>query len=226
MTPRLLHPESTRCIFGPVRFWRDDLDEIVTLLGEVCKIDSIKTDKYELDNIDELAELKEHKIESLVIIADGGQTRLILRKWFPVFESARADLHMRGFATELDKIARRCRRVPLYLTTPWQMVAYSGVVITVGALLLTIVALMPGSGKELQESTLFDWLSVIFFALTMGAIQTFTIGPQPPSAVLLTRTRAEAPPWFKRNMDALVTNAIVSAIFLILGVFIGRLTSS
>ena len=41
------------------------------------------------------------------------------------------------------------------------------------------------------------------------------------SAIVHTRTHEQAPPWAKRNKDALVTNAIVSSVFLILGIVIG-----
>jgi hypothetical protein len=41
-------------------------------------------------------------------------------------------------------------------------------------------------------------------------------------AILYTRTRAEAPTWIQRLRDALITNAIVSAVFLVLGILIGK----
>jgi hypothetical protein len=42
-------------------------------------------------------------------------------------------------------------------------------------------------------------------------------------AVISSRTRADSPPWLERDRDALVTNAIVSAAFLLIGILIGYL---
>jgi hypothetical protein len=41
-------------------------------------------------------------------------------------------------------------------------------------------------------------------------------------SVLYTRTQAEAPTWLQRNRDGLLTNAIVSAVFLVIGIIIGQ----
>lgn len=43
-------------------------------------------------------------------------------------------------------------------------------------------------------------------------------------AIIYTRTHAEAPTWIQRNRDALITNVIVSAIFLLVGILVGAAT--
>ncbi|GIF16745.1 hypothetical protein Ate01nite_67770 [Actinoplanes teichomyceticus] len=83
----------------------------------------------------------------------------------------------------------------------------------------TEIERIAGSGRRrgaLFGRTLRNVAASIPLAL-VGKLPIAQAGDVRGSAILYSRPKRDAPPWFERNKDALATNVIVSIVFYILG---------
>lgn len=98
------------------------------------------------------------------------------------------------------------------------MVALAVAVITLGAILVWL------NPNAISSTDLMTSLAVAIAALTLTTATASVLSPgrsASSSAIVYTRTHQEAPPWTVRNKDALATNAVVSLVFLVLGIIVG-----
>jgi hypothetical protein len=207
-----LRPSEPRTVtreFGPVRLWRDDLAEIVAVMRQVSPELTLETDAYTLDDVDELIDVKEMQVSAFRATSSDGRVRLILGRKDASISADDPDLLTRGMLGEIQRLADRRSRQRLRHKVFWWSFALSGFAAFVWSCSL-------GGGRA--TSSLVVYLAVLGGGL--GIWIHFLDSPR-QRAIIKTRTRAEAPPWLIRNRDALVTNAVVSAVFLVIGIVIG-----
>jgi len=88
----------------------------------------------------------------------------------------------------------------------------------VAAILVTVTAGLVIISDKGTDPTDYVLIASIDVALLAGL---FYHEAKPPNA-LIAATRDAAPTWLRRNLDGLITNATVSAVFLAIGIIIGR----
>ncbi|MEV4388427.1 hypothetical protein AB0J68_22380 [Micromonospora sp. NPDC049580] len=222
MAVRELEPRTLNVFLGSMRLWRDDLEQIESVMQEAAAEVFILTDKYQIDKVADLAQLKEPRIKSLHFVAEGGRVQLVIKGSGAYLQVLDPNLQERGMAAEITQIANRCRKFGGVRTmrSSASIAVVTGV-LSVAAIAMTVVAVAGGVDYARQN----DLPSAVAWLAIPSSLATASLGYLYARNTINTRTRAEAPPWMKRNADALVTNAIVSAIFLFLGIWIGKLTN-
>jgi len=213
---RLIEPVTFTEQMQRSRLWRDDLSRIVEIVRSVDSETSIRTDKYILHEIDELRDVEENRIRTLRLSARSGQIRIYLSDARAELSIEEPDHVARGMASEIADVLER-RRV-LGSIRFRRIGAYAA--FTVVMTVLWVVAAVP---VLFVRSGLPDRLHPVVLIVVLAVVLIFEFSARPPGAVMYTHTRAEQPPWFERNRDTLITNAIVSAVFLILGLIIGHM---
>jgi hypothetical protein len=169
-------------------------------------------DGFALDSVDDLDSLRTPTVGSLEITAAfgaAGTLRLQLGRKQAALEIHEPDFAARGLAAEIERIAATRQRF-------WARH---------GAWIAASVAVVLFAGGIVGLSTDMDalrWLLLPAMLLALLAGITFdTYGDGKSGAILYTKTKREAPRWLERNRDGLVTNVIVSAAFLAIGILIG-----
>lgn len=110
MTLKRKQVETDERSLGMVRLWRDDLTAMVDTIAEAAKDIQISTDLYELDSVEDLAKASEKSLSNFTLSANSGQIRLVLTQKSAKLTISSPDLHLRGMATEVERIAFRRRR--------------------------------------------------------------------------------------------------------------------
>lgn len=193
--------------------WRDDLAEIVAVIREYESNVTMSITDYELDDVEDLANLQAPRVDNFVLDTESERIRLSLGRNNALLEVHSTDLATRGVAAEIERIAKTKRR----LAYRFRVLIVAALVL-VAALGLTVGAFAPHTA--LRSALIFCSVLMIVPIILVTSAPLYRA---PSGAILRTRTRAEAPPWLQRNRDALVTNAIVNAIFLAVGILIGYL---
>jgi hypothetical protein len=223
VTRRELAPHILSVQFGPSRLWLDDIVEIDSLLREITEITSIRMDIYQLDSASDLAGAPENRVKSIEWVGAGGD--VVLRLHYLScgrLTVVNPDLRSRGLATELQRYMQKRRKWPLPFAPNARNVGWLLVwcISVLGSLTLLDV---PTTHVADRIRAISPWLLVAWDVALLAVIVLLAIYWRTMN--LYTKTHSEAPRWIYRNRDALVTNAVVSAIFLVLGILIGRLTS-
>jgi hypothetical protein len=210
MSLRRTEPRTVVREFGPVWLWRDDIAKIVETMREVSPELTLQSDAFMLDEVDDLRDLEENSIDTFRATSVDSRIRLSLGPKEAFISADEPDLATRGMLEEVYKIAKSQDR-PGFRKKAF-IAGASFWFLGFMALLLKY-----GHGQSYA-------LSFFAFAGILGLPIWFQIQSSPRrKAILGSRTRTEAPLWLTRNRDALVTNAIISAAFLIIGILIGLL---
>jgi hypothetical protein len=205
------HPRVVVRRFGPVRIWRDELSEIVAIIQQVHPVSVLEVDEYTCDQVDDLAELEKLRVARFALTSEDGLVSLLLDEDAAHISAVEPDLTTMGMLGEVERIATRhsrsrlfsLLRLPLMVTTT----IFASVTFVVYGLVL---------------GPLPNWLLIVLAGLVAGPLASSAGGGSLAQAILYTRTKAEAPTWLSRNRDALITNVIVSAAFLVIGIVIGQ----
>jgi hypothetical protein len=200
--------------FGPVRFWRDGLNEIVDVIQQVHPVKNLEVDGYRCDRVDDLADLEELRINRFALKSDDEAVTLILDRDTAQISAVEPDLATRGMLSEVERISMRHERVPArqMLLGLLPLAALLGVVLGLDAF-----EIFPQG----WFGALLGVLTAVVVMLGLPYLTRRWFRPR-CMAILYTRTSTEAPTWLQRNRDALITNAIVSAVFLVIGILIGQ----
>ncbi|WP_155246107.1 hypothetical protein [Salinispora arenicola] len=220
MTRRPLHPLRPTAVsldLGPMRLWRDDLAKIVALIKDVYSIDRLQTDRYLIDTLDDLDGVEERTIGLFDVEAGDGRLRLTIKRSLALLTIYDPDLQARGLMVEIKRIAARRRRGLVILSGRARNRFFLTLMAIGGG--YSAVATIVSGGKIFTES---EWLHIVIAVCASVVIGT-VIYPRESGAIMYSKTRAELPTWLSRNRDNLTTNAVVSAIFLVLGIVIGLL---
>lgn len=201
-----------------VKLWRDDLAAMVSTIAEVASDIEMSADGYSFDDAEDLKQIKELRLHDFRLTASSGRIVLVLNRKKAAVIVKSPDLSTRGMSTELERLARGRR---IHVRSYAQRIAF-GALAAIVSVLMVIAAVNPatigltnaGPFESMAAVLVGGFLVFMFMGLMLS-------GLSPSGAVIFTRTQAEAPPWGRRNKDALVTNAIVSFVFLIIGLLIG-----
>jgi len=209
-------PEKIHQVHGPVRLWRDDLEEIVQLLREGAPDGHIETDEYVLDHVAELAQLKAAQIGSFSFIDEAAGVELALTDYACTLTIADPSLTQRGAATEVARILAR-NQLPtntLLRALPYLAAAIGFALAMIvpwgrNGLILSILGAIIVGGVSLSVVTAEKWVARRRHFL--------------PQSILSTRTRAEAPTFWERRSEEIVIQAVVSLVSLAVGGVLGYL---
>lgn len=225
MALRRTEPHTVARELGYIRLWRDDLAEIVFVMRQVAPDLTLSTDTYDLDSVDDLAKIGEESIAKFVATSADSRIHFEVGPRRSYIFAVDSDLLTRGM---LDEVQRIARRRPRRLVETWNKPALrisSGLILLAVAIPLAIgferAGVFTGSGDRLP-----GWLAWSVVAATAAAAAAGAASGRSQRADLAkisTRLYVEKPPWLVRNRDALVTNAIVSFVFLIIGIVVGYL---
>lgn len=96
--------------FPPVRLYLDDVEELFNILKKHAKSVNIETEKYELDDVTHLKEIKSDKIHKLTLSTSSPYISID-------FENDSARIYFsedttlnRGILSEIEDVIKRCRR--------------------------------------------------------------------------------------------------------------------
>lgn len=227
---------------GHVRLWLDDLQVIVNSLREASpSVEIIVNDDYLIDDVVDLRQLPSPVVMSFVVrtkdsVDDvSSSMTLELSRKRASLTLINPDNEALGIATNIERRAQSSQR-RVYRQRQAIAASISSVILLGLALLLEPFArpAMSSASATLTESYIalawrmagaggylcIFWAAVEFIRQSLAAksgVNSFSKS----SAVVFARTKSEAPPWLQRNRDALVTNALVSAFFLIVGIIVG-----
>ncbi|WP_422754938.1 hypothetical protein [Micromonospora sp. WMMD708] len=222
MAIRRVRSEVDRRQFGHVRVWREDLAAIVSTVSEVATDIKLATGDFMFDSVEDLAEVKSGKVDVFVLTAAAGNIKLKLGLKVANLAITDPDLRTRGMATEIERILRMRKRRIRHLL-PYVVFVGLGILSGCAAILGGIhptIFFDEEKSVSALGSSVFGGLLGVGFSLMVG----LGMSSMPKnSAIVHTQTHEQAPPWGKRNKDALVTNAIVSLVFLVIGVLVGYL---
>lgn len=203
-----------------MRLWRDDLEELEGIMREAYPETGVRTDQYELDRIADLAQAKERRINAVSFTVEK-KVHLLIRRSGGTLAILEPTLADRGLAADLENVTDRCRKFGGLLSPKPRLGRWILYLISIAALAIlpfwpTVFwpSFVEESKLDLPPET--GW-AVIPLLLLFGYL-----GFRSATNVIQTRSRTEAPPWIRRNFDALLTNAIVSAVFLFVGIWLGR----
>jgi hypothetical protein len=203
---------------GHIRLWLDDLDSMVKIVREAVsdKVVIVVDGHFNADEVEDIARQYESpRLKSFLVRARESGVTLELSKNVAVLRLGKPDLTIRGMATEIERLTR-ARRRSIY---PYRLifVALGFASFGFGLSLLAGSAL---GDPSVPLSVLLGLFGGILSVLLFGGFPQLRGGS---SAIIIAKAKEDAPPWLQRNKDALVTNAIVSAVFLVVGVAIGYL---
>ncbi|MFJ8685983.1 hypothetical protein [Micromonospora wenchangensis] len=225
MTLRAIKPRTLTIRLAPLSMWRDDMERIESIIVGAGKEVTITTDSYVLDKVADLGKMKEKRIRKLVFEANEGRVRVIFGASGGSITIFEPSLRERGMAAELEEVSRRCQKIgsswmPVVARTPLRV---AGLSVALVAFLAYLFWSLASLGSKLQVPGEGSSVGAVWIALLLS-IPSAAFGILWSTNILRTGTRSEAPTWLRRNSDALVTNAIVSAVFLVIGYWVGKVS--
>ncbi|MCA2213825.1 hypothetical protein [Jidongwangia harbinensis] len=214
---RPIHPTEDRQDYRGAELWLEDLEEIVALFLEIDANAEIRTDRYEIDQVSDLRGVDESSIEKLVLTSKDGRSRLFFGSAmaFVAIESPTRDT--RAVLGEIERVVEKRKTGVIRFRT------FRSYVLTTVSILSALLAFFIVSSDEgsYTQSRVVGLIIAAVAGIALAPLHKFLL--RPPGMVMHARSRTEHPPWLERNKDALVTNSIVSAGFLVLGVVLGQL---
>lgn len=179
----------------------------------------IRTDKYELDNTDDLAGVEESRLKHLSIVGRQGKIRLWFGGTISSVSIEEPDRVTRGMAAELEGLVNRRRTffVRMRSSVAYLVLLGISVILSLGGVVFLTILDFPA-----HAPLPIDWRLAVTLGLQLPMILILAL-VRPPGMIMYTRTRAEQPPWWQRNRDSLITNTAVSFLFLVIGIILGYL---
>lgn len=169
----------------------------------------LQVDSYRFDNIDDLDGIDASKADQLTVTSRDSRIRLEVGAQAASISADDPDLPTRGMMEEVHRLATRHGR-----EKSWERLrAAINVILLIFAIAMVFVGYtVPGQ---------WPWITSAA-AVTLFTFSSLIVRPRKKALVSL-KTKSEDPVWLTRNKDALVTNAIVSFVFLIIGIVVGYL---
>ena len=238
---------------GSLRLWQDEIDEIVTLVRQQLSNETIvlEADGNELENVAVDLPRLGRRVRYFTIKVtgkpdDGTEVPLELltitfRKNRCKIAATNPDVTTRGVISDIQDLAQRCRRLPLwyprlgilsseYPVTPQDshssqaqagwffavlLFVLSAVGTFIGALALPGTLTAGNNNQRLSEGVALSILlpsAAVFIVMITGEILSRTI--------IFTGTRQAAPTFWQRNLAGIIINVVVAAAFFLLGLLI------
>jgi hypothetical protein len=221
-------PLVERISFGIVRIYLDDIQEIFSILRELTDDVRIQADDFVANEPQDLLDISSETISELTIVATQPNVTVTLSGNTAILEATDADMATLGAVKRIEERMRHRRR-PLkkFLWNKDQPPALVGLAIALGvvAFVLAIVALSSPTAPNPQLGTETDtpreigvgWVIAIW-ALALLTIALAVIMTARRQAIVIPRPQKDAPPFWKRNRDEILINAIFTAIGGVLGI--------
>jgi hypothetical protein len=239
---------------GSLRLWQDEVDEIVTFVRQQLGNETIvlEADGNELDDV--VADLPKlgRRVRYFTIKVTGKPDAenepprelltITLRRSRCKIEATNPDVTTRGVISDIQDVAQRCRRLPLWYP---QM----GIFSSESPSILQIAPSSQASGVQIFTILLFAFSAAGTFIGALALPGELTVGSNDhkvsvgvslavliPSAVIFiatiigdalsrtiifTGTRQGAPTFWQRNRAGIIINVVVAAAFFLLGLLIG-----
>jgi hypothetical protein len=218
---------------GHVQMWRDDLAEVVNILSQSGEhtVFGVTVDgaAYELDAIEDLATWSGKSLTKFEVNVDPHQnkTRGVARTTLTIQESG---MHLRmedpslaalGAATQLERVARRCRR-QLAMSKrggpAWPVVSLFAIALT----LVFLIGGATGTHTPHTERRLLLW-AIWFLGIAFAVLSSiYLVGRLRSGSRLYGASRAEAPTFWQRKRDDItlhvVAGSVIGAVFFVLGI--------
>jgi len=235
---------------GYLRLWQDELEEIVALVRQQLSNETIvlESDGNELDDVAVDLPKLGHRVRYFTIKVTGrpDEGSEVPREILTVsltrsrcrIEATNPDVTTRGVISDIQDVAQRCRRVPLWypqmnifsLSPPaalqgtassqvgarelcWILLfALSAAGTIIGALAV------PGTltfGSSNHRLPLIASLAILVPCATI--LMTLLVGDALARTILFTGTRQGAPTFWQRNRNDIIINVLVAGAFYLLG---------
>jgi hypothetical protein len=226
MALRQVGPQVDTTRLGPVRMWRDDLEVVERLVREASDGDGLTIEakarriEFTLDNIQDLGELPDKRVDRIEIRSEDGRILVILGNAEDVVTLRDANMTTRGLANELMKLAKKRR---LFRVFHW----------IYGSMLRTAIVMILGFGSSIALVSLSQdgptsWMLVpsnpsqwLFLAFCLVMLLVFLFRVRPERSRLYVKSRLELPPFWARKRDDIAINIVA----LLIGGIIGYLVN-
>jgi hypothetical protein len=215
-----LEPTVERRSLGTLRLWSDDLARIVDIVRDNSTSMVIECDGYAIDGVEDLDDWDDLRVWDFFVNTADGRIEVYLDEDEAIVEVREAGYDDKGMIAEIEAVAAFCRRGFLKRDPTAKVLAFSLTLGALGVATMVVNRIVTGNWHAFGGGPW--WISLAFVPITMLATWAVVREPR-PGAVMYSRTREEAPLWLTRNRDALTTNAVVSFVFLVLGIGIGYL---
>lgn len=188
--------------FPPVRLYLDDVEQLFNILKKRAKSVNIETEKYELDDVAHLKEIKSDKIHKLTLSSSNPYISID-------FESDSARVYIsedttlnRGILSEIEDVIKRCRRRIAHIFHKSHPEFY----------LSAVAALSVLQVHEYMKGWLFGaFTALIITPIVLGIIFYCKIDFYQYSTIILSERHGQDT-FFKRNRDGIVVGIIVAII--------------
>jgi hypothetical protein len=230
MSLKRLKPVIEQYELGSLRLWRDDLARIVGLMEQLNGAVNVEADNYEVGDVEEdLPEISKQldyfSVTVTKVDEDATQRRLLrlrVSKNDCSIAATDPDATTRGIISEIQSLAKKNRRLPLWLTA--FIGSRSGLALGISALFA--LALAAGATLFLER---FHFPTLAFiFVLIMSSIGLLLsagllVGLVRSNTILFTETRAQAPTWWEEHRGDVAIHVVVGAAFFLLGLLTAHL---
>lgn len=207
MPLRPIHPPSTRRSLGLIQVWRDDLAEIVEVMRRVAPDLHLEIDNYELDDVDDLAELEEETINSFTATSRRSRIQLRLSRDGAFIDAEDPDMDIRHMIHAVVHLSQRRRRWVSY--QPIRAAPAISMFLSLIAVAVTLTT------EYLQTAGVWTFLiACMVLSATSFAAVKYSCSR---TAVMSTRLFSAKAPWLVRNRDNLVANLLVATASLLIG---------
>ena len=240
MTLKRRGPLVERISFGIVRVYLEDIQEIFSILQEVAKSVRIQADDFVATEPRDLLDISSETISDMSIVAVEPSVTVTLSKNTATMEATDADMATLGALKRIEELMRRRRRPfkrwvwnpgpnPLSPVVAVFLALIPVVLLLVGALssdttpanpattssLPTTSPLSPASEENTELS--LGWAIGISSLILLAIVLSIILTAQ-RRALVIPRTQKDAPPFWERNRDQIMINAIFAVIGGVLGI--------
>ena len=192
----------------------DDLEEIDKILKESCSSYTITLDEYELDSINEIAEIKEKRdFHHLEIRLDEPRFSLIMDEDTSYIISKEDSLSI-GIIERLKPIIRKRRKI--YFLSSWSAIFIFSL----------FVFLFFINSLDIFIDLYSDFIAIILLVLVISlniiVIRSFYKDDKSKFIVFTTKKSNEQSNYLVENKDELITKLFFGIITTAIGIFIGN----
>ncbi len=201
--------------YAAVRLFRDDVEEIYSLVKKTCGKCSIIVEDSDLDDIKEIKDIENPNTHVLKINGSDPYFSLELSKSHAsIYIGDNSDMKAKGLFAAIDSIlSRRGRILRALLSRP----IYIAYFITFGFLIFWV---LPARSQRINFLVFQSTIAVFFTYMLMwllGFRQTF----EQHSIICLTHSSEAG--FFRRNKDTLIVGIIVAVVGAVIGAIMLKL---
>lgn len=217
---------------GYIRFWRDDLAEVIALTQDLENIDiALEVDDCELDDLDADLPKLGPRVRNIALrvartLVEGSEPSNVMTMYLPKndvsrLEATNPDIRARAVMASIEEYVSNKRRVPQWFprmngkstwANIWSLLAL------LSAAWFVIVLYNVAEGFKVKGGYTIPWLAAISLdVVALAIIITTSIGTALSRNLLYTGTQSQAPTFWQKNRAGITINVLVAAVFYLLG---------